>query len=508
MHSGKDRCTINVHPALCIRNRMQKIKIIEIGFGPHAKRVYAPALKESGSRYNSQFSLVVDLKQQESEVRSYFENYETKPDFLFIDPFEGRLPHSVEKLLSKYVIKNQIEAVIISTEPLTHYVYAKWALKLGLNILMDKPITTEKNVVYNPRAAKKIEIEYLDLLNDYNNLQKRKETIFIINAQRRFHPGFRLVKDLLTEVAVKTNCPITAIQSTHCDGQWRLPNEIVTQQYHPYCCGYGKGSHSGYHLFDAVYQFYKVSKITGKVADSMEIFSSFFQPRGFLYQLNQNDYGNYFGRKYLSVRKYSDKKLYQIFEGYGEMDLSVIVRLKKGNDCVGNIAINLMHNGFGMRTWMKPGFDLYKGNGRVKHEYHNIEQGPFQNIQIHSYQSKDKHDVNTEKDFLLGGNSHFDIYIFRNKDMTGDKKSLRVIRMSDLKQYVPEICDDKLAMEIVKHRVVKEFLNYLQGTTKKSDISSNIDDHLMPVQIMSGVYRSHNNYIRGLNPLVSYNLSI
>lgn len=487
---------------------MDKLNIIEIGFGPHAKRIYAPAIFEWGGQFNSRLSLVLDLKEKENDIREYFGKYPDKPDFLFIDGFIGKLPKLLENYLTDYVNKNEIKAVVISTEPLSHYVYAKWALKLGLNILMDKPVTTEENVVTDIKAAKRIESNYLDLLKDYTKLQSVKETAFIINTQRRFHPGFALVNKLLTEVASKTNCPITAIQSTHCDGQWRLPNEMVTQKYHPYCTGYGKGSHSGYHLFDAVYQFYKNSTLTGKTADRMEIFSSFFQPKGFLYQLNQNDYERYFGKKYLTVRKHSDKMLGELFNGYGEVDLSTIIRLKKGEDCVGNITINLMHNGFGLRTWMKPGEDLYKGNGRVKHEYHNIEQGPFQNIQIHSYQSKDKHDLNSRDDYLLGGNSHFDIYVFRNKEMTGDKESLRVIRMSDLKEYVPEMCDYKLAIERIKHRVVKEFLGYLVGTVGKSELTSNIDDHLIPVQIMSGVYRSHNNYIRGLNPIVSYKLSI
>jgi hypothetical protein len=484
------------------------LKVIEIGFGPHAKRIYFPALQELGKEFNVSLSLVVDLKQQEFDIRDFFSDYADKPDFLFVDPFEGNLPKEVDDFLNNYVAKHKIDGVIISTEPLCHYAYAKWALKVGLNILMDKPITTKKEVVTDLSAAKKIESDYMELLKDYLNLQEQKETVFIINTQRRFHPGFNLVNKLLSEIAVKTNCPITAIQSSHCDGQWRLPNEIVTQQYHPYCSGYGKGSHSGYHIFDSVYQFYKVSKLTAKIADSMEIFSSFFQPKGFLFQLNQNDYEKYFGKAYSTVRKYSDNRLYKMFSGYGEMDLSAIVRLKRGEDCIGNIAINLMHNGFARRSWVKPGKDLYKGNGRVKHEYHNIEQGPFQNIQIHSYQSKDKHDTNTKDDYLLGGNSHFDIYVFRNKDITGDKDPLKIFRMSDLKKYCPEVQDDKLAIESVKHRVVKEFLSCLVGKRSKIELTSNIDDHLMPVQIMSGIYRSHNNYIRGLNPLVRYNLTL
>jgi len=46
--------------------------------------------------------------------------------------------------------------------------------------------------------------------------------------------------------------------------------------------------------------------------------------------------------------------------------------------------------------------DLYKSNGRVKHEYHNIQQGPFQNIQVHSYQKEDKQEESNELDWLLG----------------------------------------------------------------------------------------------------------
>ncbi|PIP61576.1 hypothetical protein COW99_03565 [Candidatus Roizmanbacteria bacterium CG22_combo_CG10-13_8_21_14_all_38_20] len=43
---------------------------------------------------------------------------------------------------------------------------------------------------------------------------------------------------------------------------------------------------------------------------------------------------------------------------------------------------------------LKPGFkitmkDLYKGNGRLRHESHFIEQGPFQAISFDSYQSKE-----------------------------------------------------------------------------------------------------------------------
>jgi len=484
---------------------MQKVNMIEIGFGPHSKRVYAPALEKWGGQFNSELSLVVDLKEKEEDIRNYFKQSLLSPNFLFIDPFEGKLPPDVENYLNRYIEEHNIKAVIISTDPLHHFAYAVWAIENKLNILMDKPVTTQKNVVSSMKAARGIEEDFEVLLSKYLELQKQKGSAFIVNTQRRFQPGFKVVTELLSEIALKTNCPITSIQSTHCDGQWRLPNEMVSQNYHPYNSGYGKASHSGYHIFDAVYQFYKVSKLTGKVADNMEIFSSFVQPKGFLHQMNQDDYSRYFGKDYENVKKSSDKELNEKFEDYGEIDLSSIITLKKGDVTIGNISINLLHNSFARRDWVLPGKDLYKGNGRVKHEYHNIEQGPFQNIQIHSYQSKDKHDTNTAEDYNVGGNNHFDIYVFRNKDMTGDKTPLRIIRMNDLKENMSE---DKLVIEQVKHKVVVEFLSYLQGLTAKSELTSNIDDHKMPVQIMSGIYQSHNKYLEKENPLVTYNLSL
>ncbi len=83
---------------------------------------------------------------------------------------------------------------------------------------MDKPISTRKDVVSDIKAAKGIESDYIQLLNEYNKLQKVRETVFIVNVQRRFHPGFKIVNNLLTEIAYKTNCPITSIQAMHCDG--------------------------------------------------------------------------------------------------------------------------------------------------------------------------------------------------------------------------------------------------------------------------------------------------
>lgn len=80
---------------------------------------------------------------------------------------------------------------------------------------------------------------------------------FIVNAQRRFLPQFQIVQDLVNEISSKYGMPITSMQSTHSDGQWRLPDEVLKFKYHP-LLGWGKVSHSGYHFIDMASKIVKI----------------------------------------------------------------------------------------------------------------------------------------------------------------------------------------------------------------------------------------------------------
>jgi len=479
-------------------NKEKIAKILLIGCGPHAKRVYLPAIK---SIKHIKLVLVVDLESQESIVRSSLTNFQ-ETELQLIKPFENNVPDDLSKILSNFVNENGISGVIIATEPLVHKAYANWALQNGLNILMDKPITARANAVSNNASAVGILDDFLQILENYRCLQHKKETIFMINSHRRFHAGFEFVKEKIKEIGEKTNCPVTFIQAYHCDGQWRLPNEIINQEYHPYCSGYGKASHSGYHIFDTIYQFYKAAGVEKKFADSMEILSSFIKPNGFFTQLNEEDYIKLFGQQYNLVNHYSDVQLKQICSDFGEIDLSAIITLKKNEEAIANFNVNLIHNGFAGRTWIKPGDDLYKGNGRIKHENYNIQQGPFQNIQIHAYQATDKHDENADNEDYLGGKNHFEIYVFRNPLVADNSKQPKVYSYKDVTDIGFSNTESMITMEWVKFKVVEEFADYLTGKRKKESINSQIEDHVIPVQIMSGIYTSNIKKQRDGNNIV------
>lgn len=351
---------------------------------------------------------------------------------------------------------------------------------------MDKPISTYNNISNNVEQADQLKQDYELLIKNYTYNQA-----FIVNAQRRFLPQFQIVQDLVNEIANNYGMPITSMQSTHSDGQWRLPNEVLKLKYHP-LLGWGKVSHSGYHFIDMASKMVKDSfKEANKNFDEISVFTKFIRPSGVLLQQNQNDLQKIFGKEYPQIDSRTDKELIKLYKekNEAEVDANSIISLSYNGIPITNITLNLMHNSFSRRSWLNANMkDLYKGNGRVRHEYHNIEQGCLQNIQIHSYQSKDKHDINKESDFELGGNNHYDIYVFRNSGITGGE-TLQVIRGKDIAEKY-SLDKTKVMNELARHEALKQFLEVIIGKRKPMETKSNIIDHKMSVEIMSLIYKS------------------
>ena len=137
-------------------------------------------------------------------------------------------------------------------------------------------------------------------------------------AQRRFHSSYQKIGELIKECFRKTNCPVTSIQSFHSDGEWRMPTEMIEQNYHPYNQGYGKCSHSGYHFFDLVASFLKAGSNNEKYFDNVEIGTNFVRPLDFMEQFNLNDYGLIFGKdNFQKQNKYSGEELTQAMKDLG-----------------------------------------------------------------------------------------------------------------------------------------------------------------------------------------------
>jgi predicted dehydrogenase len=480
------------------KNSDTKIRIALIGAGPHARTFYIPYISHMSQECKIELSCIIDLKGQESLIRKYTIDQGIAAEMLFVDGFKGALPAKVVDLLDDVLKRLKLDGVIISTDPLSHKCYAEWALNRKLNILMDKPITTRENPVGSLAEARGIEDDYCELANSYSKLQKKHNTCFVICAHRRYHPGIIEACRIIHEVSTETGCPVTNLHSYHCDGQWRLPSEILTQEHHSYHHGHGKVSHSGYHFIDCLCSFWKAGCASGKKPTNVECFSSFIQPAGLVRQLSRKDHVRIFGRKYAETNPHSDNLLLKKYAGFGEVDAEITFTFLKDDIAFGNASLSLVHNGFSRRSWLQPGKDLYKGNGRVKHEQHLIHVGPFLSIQIHSYQAKDSHKASGAGDFAIGGNNHFELVVFRNTGIIGGIP-VEVIGIKDLKAAAA-FDVKRLFIEQVKAGAIKEFIDFIRGRIRRSELKSNIDSHYMPVKLMSAAYMSHIGRTR--NPIV------
>ncbi len=458
-----------------------------IGVGHHCRRIYYPIF-EKLKNYNL---VIVDTSSEKEKIKKYVSKMKLKPlGEIYIEKFSDKkdsLPSEIEEKLNEQIKKYSIKGVIISTDPLYHHQYAKWALKNELSILMDKPITITKNISTNPDLSNKLNEHYIELKNLYKKMNnKKRKTLFSIVSQRRFHNGFKRVKELLQEVYEKTNCPPTSIQMSHSDGQWRLPHEIVDIDYHSYNKGFGKVSHSGYHFIDII-NFLTDFVKDDKKADNVDINSKFLRPLDFTSQITIEDYKKIFGEKFSKTNKYDINLLNERMKNFGEIDAFITLAFKKGDRIALLGSVNLIHNSFSLRGNLIPNKDLYKGNGRVRHESYTIEQGPFQCIQIISFQSKE---VTKEKrpNYRTGGEYHFDIYVFRNNNLIKKWKRLEKISIKDIQSNEMQ-GKSRGHQEDARMIATNEFLEFLNGKTKEK-YTSDFLDHENNVRLIAGIYKS------------------
>ena len=474
------------------------IKTVIIGCGPHATHFYLPSIKRM-SNLGIEVSAIVDIRSQELFIREELKQSGVRTPAYFLEPFTGEnISEQARQLLDSLLESGIINAAIISTDPLNHKSYAKWALQREIPILLDKPVTTRLDAISQLNQAKGILDDYLELLQ--LSRSRKRQAPFILCAHRRYHPGILEIRKLIAQTAKQTGCPVSSIHSSHSDGQWRMPSEICTQKHHSYNQGHGKVSHSGFHFIDCVVKFWEEGlRGSGKSADLVELISSFITPQGLLKQLNRENYVQIFGSDYENSCKLSDNELMRLYQDFGEIDAEILMTLKKDNIPFSQAGISLLHNGFSRRSWLAPGHDLYKGNGRVKHEEHVIHLGPFMCIQVHSYQSKDNHYICDLGDDMPGGNNHYEIWIYRNSGIIGGKP-VEKIMLTDLPD-ADNYTSDRLYITQVKEWAIREWVEAIQNHLPDSQLKSPFSDHFMPVQLMSVIYQSWIARNSGRNPL-------
>jgi hypothetical protein len=384
---------------------------------------------------------------------------------------------------------------------MVHVQYARWALKRGLHIMMDKPLSVREDLSTNITEARKLIKEYEELDTLLN--KKRSEgnfMVFDLMAQRRFHPALLLIQKLIDEVRVRTNMPISSITCVHSDGQWRMPSEIIDQDYHPYNQGYGKSSHSGYHTIDVGAWLLETTTKREKLFDNIDVFSNFLRPADFYEQLNLKDYQKIFP-DYDVHNRYSEKQFQDSFCGMGEIDAFVSLGFKRGDKTSALVNLSMIHNGSAQRNWpTAANRDLYKGNGRIRHESHYIVQGPFQAISFISYQSKELNPDDTEGLYEMGGEYHLDINVFRNNILFPDWNAYKKYTIKDLTTTIME-GKSRGHQEDARRDCLLNF--FQQIVSKDINERSSLQSHKVSVILHSAIYQSACARHAKRNPLIN-----
>lgn len=471
---------------------MEQAKVVLIGLGPHAKRIYMKCFEVN----HMQPALIIDLESSKQEVIKYVEEQNIETELYFVDDKERNailLSEKTQKEILKLIRKANITHAIISTEPKAHYAYICFCLKNNIHVLVDKPLTAPINVSTDIDMAQRIQKEYDDIKELYINA-KNQGTILQVQCQRRWHKGYQLVHKIATDIVEKYGIPITAIQLSHCDGMWNMPDEFLFRENHPYKYGYGKLFHSGYHFVDLVAWFEQINnELQDKVPNRVELFATSVRPSDFMCMINKKDYNHLF--KDDKFDYIFDQYQHYEFEKYGEIDLYSILQFKHQDRVVSTVSLNLMQNGFSRRSWNKIPQDTYKANGRVRHEYMNIEIGPLMDIQIHSYQSKEIKDREKGK-VGIGEVEHFDIFVFRNVDLIGGKP-MEKYTLEDLygtEEVIQGYNED------ARQQCFFEFIN----CNVKGDP---IFEHELGIQILAKEYESLCNRVDNKSAMVCFSIN-
>lgn len=397
-----------------------------IGVGPHAKRIYLKYIKE----HEKKLSLVVELENKAEKTRHFLDEEGFKDyDIYTIPKSESDSTHLTkerEKDLKKVFAKHKITHMIISTEPKAHNMYLEFALKNNINVLSDKPITVLKNM----KTLESIDLmrkQYYNLLEMYDD----KKCVCKVMCQRLCHRGYKYVKEILKDIIIKYNIPITYIDIYHCDGNWEMPHDLGKEN-HPYKYGYGKLYHSGFHFIDLLSQLLELNNYVSnnKQIKKGKVYANEFTPNDEREVFTKEDYFNIFEESQSSELYRNLEKIN--FDNYGEKNFYGQLNFYNVNNALITTAnLDLLHYGFSRRAWFESR-DYYKKNGRVRHERVTINVGPLMCIHITSYQSKEIKDRNNCYDEIMeGGLEHFDIDIYRNVDLIGGEPHEK-IKLFDL----------------------------------------------------------------------------
>ncbi len=457
-------------------------ELVLCGLGPHARRIYYPRIESLVKAGAIRLRAVVELESQKSSVEDYLAARQVRPQEIIYLPERAREdPSSLPELLAGvdgYAARDA-DACVISTEPRSHRELALWALRNGMTVLLDKPVTARDLRHADPREALRLYDDYLDI----SAAAAEAGRPVLVQTQRRAHLGYELLMGYLQEFAGTWQVPITYVDIYHADGMWNMPDEYLFRENHPYKYGYGKLMHSGYHFVDLLTQILTVNAVVqGQEVESLDVHLMEAGPVDHLSQLPSRFYDRVFGKDG-SADARGVFKLPEDLRGMGETDVLLTAQARNSNGAlVTSSVMSLLQTSFSRRAWPHLPADTYKGNGRVRHERVTVQVGPLLCVQVHSYQSYEARDW-VGRGEGAGSYEHFDIDIYRNAELVGGRPFER-LALGDASQMTGAQDGGYLGHnEAARHEL---FGDFLRGDPTRAGLAH----HRLPVQVLAASYYS------------------
>ena len=446
-------------------------KIILIGLGPHSKRIYIRFIINN----NYKLAYIVELKEKEEELRKFlFDNNLNDVKLYLVDSKDKDneiLKDCYQKDLKEIIECEKITHAIISTEPKAHYSYLKFFIEQEVNVLVDKPVIVTNGLVNNQASRDELVYKMKEICHLYKS-KKNKINVSVM-CQRRYSDVYLFIKNYIKQIIYEYNIGITNMHISTSDGMWNMPDEFYTRENHPYRYGYGKLMHSGYHFVDLIlYLLNENINLKGKEVGKLSLKSSAYFPKDFFKVVNNSDYQKLFGvdyQKYLEL----DNQM------FGEIDVHSLLDFKDNeNHLLTSVSFDMLQSGFTRRAWSDLPVDTYKGNGRIKHNFVEINLGPLVSIKIISFQAKLKKEG--FDGVGLGDNDHFEIQIYRNTELIGGEL-IKVYNVADFTQQN----DDFIGYnEVYRENLFFDFMNNRKG---KSDLLTHYQSMVLTKYIYDSI---------------------
>jgi predicted dehydrogenase len=438
--------------------------LIIIGCGLHFCERYYEVLQE----YSVNIAAIVDLVTEKKRIENFFNDKLLKPDsFIYLDEqYRNKISENkIEHLLADVMCQKNIEAVLICTEPKVHMPYALWAIKKGMHVFMDKPLSAFDTLKKSNSIVRDINLAVSET--------RAAKVNFVLSCERRLNQGYEYVLRYLRNIIEQYHVPVTAVDIHFGGGMWNMPPEFFSRENHPYKYGYGVLLHSGYHYIDLLLSILNLNKVLEVYKiDKRSIKTNTLLPSDNLKTITAKSY-----KKCLHTQQFDlcfEEETLNQLNLFGEVDIMVTGQCVSNSGSRTLFSVSLIETSASGRSWAELPDNTYTQNGRIRQDNIIIHVGPVCSVHIRSLSLDKKQNSGKVEDFSID--------IINNKNILATDVHIKVDR-TDLSELYPDLPLTKSLNIVSRQNQLLEFLN-------KRDGNSHITSHLEGIELMGLIFES------------------